>query len=260
MLATLAASTLDKPDREVSRIALDKSLLLHDRLQSSSDHGLPATLRWVARAVRDHNVATLGLAISAWMLAVTAGWFMLEQHANQPGDLSAPPQNWPADSRLDRPANCPVLLVFAHPHCPCTRATLSELERFLARNPDSQQVTVVFTKPSGTPAGWEDTGILRRTRAIPGVTTVVDIDGVESRRFHSITSGVAILYDAGGRLAFYGGITPSRGHEGDSAGLASIQAIISGKRPAVDHSDVFGCPLGTLAGESCIKDGKCPVK
>ena len=200
------------------------------------------------------------MAISVWFLAIAAGWLVVERHANQAGDLSVPPQQWPSDSRLDRPANRPMLLLFAHPHCPCTQATLSELERFLARNPDSQNATIVFTKPSATPAGWEDSGILRRAKAFAGVTTVVDIDGVESRRFHAITSGTALFYDAGGRLAFYGGITASRGHEGGSAGLQALQAIVSGDHPAVDHTYVFGCPLGASANESCSKDGTCRVK
>jgi hypothetical protein len=237
---------------------LETTLTSPDRPQLLAERS-PAVLRGFVRVACNHKAATLGVAISAWLIAVVTGWLLLERHENRPGDLSAPPHNWPADSRLDRQANQPMLLIFAHPHCPCTRATLSELERFLARNLDSQQVTVVFTKPPGTPAGWEEGGNLRRAKAIPGVTTIVDVDGVESRRFHAITSGMVALYDAGGQLAFYGGITSSRGHEGGSDGLAALQAIIAGKRPAVDHSNVYGCPLGTTTTEPCAKDGECRV-
>jgi hypothetical protein len=211
-------------------------------------------------AACNHKAAALVAAISAWLIAVAAGWLVLERHANEPGGIPVPPKTWPSDSQLHRPTGRPILLVFAHPHCPCTRATLSELERFLARDRRSLEVTIVFTRPPGTSAGWEASDILHRAKSMPGVSTVVDIDGVESRRFNAITSGIAMLYDAGGRLAFYGGITPSRGHEGDSAGLAAIEAIISGKRPAIDHANVFGCPLGTPEKAPCTKDGKCLVR
>jgi hypothetical protein len=250
--------------RDIRRFTLEKTLTLPDRPQLSTDHRSPATLRGLARIAFERKAA-LGVFVLFWLIAVIGGWFLLERHANRPGDLSAPPLKWPTESRLDRPANRSTLLLFAHPHCPCTRATLSELERFLARNPDSQQTTIVFIKPPGTPAGWEDTDTLHRAKAIPGVKSVVDVDGVEARRFHAVTSGVAMYYDADGRLAFYGGLTPARGHEGGSDGVAALQAIVSGNRPAIDHANVFGCPLGTPANEpctvkSCTGDGACREK
>jgi hypothetical protein len=244
----------------VSRFALENTLSPHDRPQLSPDQRLSKVLPKLPRAKCGRRVTTLAVVISAWAFAVGAGWFILERHANQPGQLCAPPDTWPADTRLDRQVNRPMLMVFAHPHCPCTRATLSELERFLAQHSDLQQVTIVFTKPPGTPDGWEASDTLQRAKEIPGVTAVVDTDGVESRRFRALTSGEAIFYDARGRLEFFGGITPSRGHEGGNTGLAAIQAIIAGSRPAVDHSNVFGCPLGTPASEPCTKNGECRLK
>ena len=69
-----------------------------------------------------------------------------------------------------------------------------------------------------------------------------DADGVEAARFGAKTSGQALLYAADGRLLFHGGLTPSRGHEGDNEGLRRVTAILDGKA-ARDESPVFGCSL-----------------
>jgi hypothetical protein len=52
-----------------------------------------------------------------------------------------------------------------------------------------------------------------------------------------------LLFDAGGKLAFEGGITAARGHEGDNTGREAIAAHISG-RPAPNSQPTFGCALG----------------
>ena len=57
---------------------------------------------------------------------------------------------------------------------------------------------------------------------------VNDVEGVEARRFGAQTSGTTSLYSPDGRLLFSGGITSSRGHEGDNAGEDALTQAISG--------------------------------
>jgi hypothetical protein len=45
--------------------------------------------------------------------------------------------------------------MFVHPRCPCTRASLGELSRIVARHPSDVDVHVVAIRPDGFPAGWE---------------------------------------------------------------------------------------------------------
>jgi hypothetical protein len=240
---------------------------------SNFAHHLSTAAREVDNRSFRRGSVVLKFAILLWALGIAVGWLMLEGYANRPCELAMPPVQWPVDSQLAVPYQLaerdrlPRLLLFAHPRCPCTRATLAELERFMARNMGKVSATIVFTKPPGAPDGWEESDILRRAQGIAGATTVVDTGGVESRRFQARTSGFAMLYE-GGRLAFYGGLTASRGHEGDSVGLAAIQAILvrsqrsAGAAPSVEHCDVFGCPLQTRDGHAaiCGKDGACPLR
>jgi hypothetical protein len=71
---------------------------------------------------------------------------------------------------------------------------------------------------------------------------MADHAGMESARFGATTSGHAVLFDRAGRKLFDGGITPSRGHQGDSEGLRAIELRLAGIHASA-RTDVYGCPL-----------------
>jgi hypothetical protein len=83
----------------------------------------------------------------------------------------------------------------------------------------------------------------RQAAAIPGVTVHSDDGGVETRRFHAETSGYTVLYDPRGNLLFQGGITSSRGHEGDNAGRTALESLVQGKVFSQVRTSVYGCSL-----------------
>jgi hypothetical protein len=51
------------------------------------------------------------------------------------------------------------------------------------------------------------------------------------------------LYAPTGKLLFSGGITASRGHEGDNVGRSAIVSFILNGHAPVNHTPVFGCSL-----------------
>lgn len=188
--------------------------------------------------------ATLGLL---WLAAVTLGLLGVTAYDSAPSPAEASGQKWPAASSLQRDAEKVTLLLFAHPHCPCTRATLAELERVLAHPAHRPRVYILFVRPEGTPAGWEQTNLWRDATTQPGVTVRVDEDGQEARRFGAVASGHALLYNTQGALVFSGGITAARGHEGDNLGTdalsAALDANVSTPQLAPHRTPVFGCAL-----------------
>jgi hypothetical protein len=138
--------------------------------------------------------------------------------------------------------------MFVHPECPCSRASLGELEKLLVRCAGSIRSEVVFFEPSEKPEKWGDTGLWRQAREMSGVEAMPDIDGVEARLFSARTSGDTFVFDAAGRLVFHGGITSARGHAGDNDGSFAIEAIVHGSPACGGVSDraatpVYGCPL-----------------
>jgi hypothetical protein len=97
-----------------------------------------------------------------------------------------------------------TLVLFAHPHCPCTRASLHELDGLLAETQNRVSVTVVFTIPDGVPADWEQGDLWNSATRIPGVRVIRDQGGGEAHQFDVEGSGHA----PSGKLLFSGGITP----------------------------------------------------
>jgi hypothetical protein len=153
------------------------------------------------------------------------------------------PLTWPEASRLERDRSQPVLVMFIHPHCSCSRASLGELERLIAECQGRFRAHLLFIQPDGTPAGWADTDLWRRAAAIPGANVSLDAAGAEARRFGSETSGHVVLYAPDGRLLFHGGITIARGHEGDSPGRAALRSLLRGEDTTPALVPVFGCAL-----------------
>jgi hypothetical protein len=132
--------------------------------------------------------------------------------------------------------------MFVHPRCPCTQASVAELERLQARSAGQVDLRIVSLLPPGADSDWSDTPLSRRAALLPGTLIVADKDGFESRRFRARTSGETLLYDPAGRLAYHGGITSARGHEGDNPGSDAIASLVSGDN-APTTCPAFGCPL-----------------
>ncbi len=135
------------------------------------------------------------------------------------------------------------MLVFCHPHCPCTRATLAELSRLMGRCGDKLDAYVLFDRPAHATADWDRTSLREQGESIPGVTVLTDVGGDQGLLFNVRTSGEVLLYDSRGQLVFHGGITPARGHEGYSAGRKKIEEFTTMGGPDRVTTPVFGCPL-----------------
>ena len=184
---------------------------------------------------------------AAWMLALVFGFVRLWQYEGAAGAISVAPTLWPANSSLHRDAAVPNLLLFLHPKCPCSRASVEELAKLMATYHRNLVATALIVRPLDAPQDWEHTDLVTSAAAIPGVTVLIDPNGAEAKRFGAATSGQVMLYSATGTLQFAGGITASRGHSGDNAGRATIGAILMNEFKPLDtepaHTPVYGCPL-----------------
>jgi hypothetical protein len=189
-------------------------------------------------------------ALTAWVLAVGAGFGILLRYANTPGRPAAPVERWPRGAPIVRAAaHRPYTLVlFAHSQCGCTSASLAELALIMTCCADQVESTVFFYVPSSYVSSsgaqaWSTSSLWREARRIPGVRLLPDIDGKVARLYGARTSGQTMIYDAAGQLAFAGGITSFRGHSGDNDGRDAIVALLRGQRPRRRATPVFGCAL-----------------
>ncbi len=164
----------------------------------------------------------------------------LLNHTYQPADTIEDIPQWPDESRLKVQVFRPILLAFAHPHCPCFITTLSELRAVSGQDSDLQ-ICVVFASPDGAAENWH-LGRNWDAAKAAGLDTVVDYGCIETRRFRASCSGELMLYKDG-RCQFHGGITAGRGHSGPNAGYVELMRVINGFEPSLSMYPVFGCPL-----------------
>jgi hypothetical protein len=178
-----------------------------------------------------------------WLMAVGAGFGLLSDYQSTKGKAGKTPGQWPSETRIALDVRRDTLLMFVHPQCPCTRASLEELNRLIARSGGNVAAQVWFFRPAGFSEQWTRAGLWQSASAIPGVTAHEDPDGLQARQFGAQTSGYVLLYDTHGRLLFKGGITAGRGHAGDNAGEDALVSILAGKTAHVRETAVFGCSL-----------------
>ncbi len=195
--------------------------------------------------VRD-RVSWTGPLFALWLAALVLGGAWMLRYQLTPGNTRAGSHVWPAGSRLARSAEQPTLLMFLHPQCPCSRASLAELES-LVRTCDASALPalrLVFLSPSGMDAAWARSDLWSRVEAIPGAESVLDVDGAEHRRFGAVTSGETFLFDRRGALRFQGGITAGRGEAGDNPGRRALASVLTSE-PATGNLLVTGTPNNT---------------
>jgi hypothetical protein len=181
--------------------------------------------------LRRHDI---GIALTClWVLAVGASVVRYRAYASAPGSIHEVPAMLPAHTSVGRRGQAAVIM-FVHPDCPCTRASLTELEEAVRGRPPAQLVLVL---------SHDDSSVRDRVARIPGATVFVDAAGTEAERFGARTSGFTVMYDAAGVLRFSGGITGSRGHVGNNAGRMALQSLLANATTTIDRHAVFGCGI-----------------
>jgi hypothetical protein len=194
------------------------------------------------------------LLASIWLASVTSGLGILFVYDHTAGADTSVPAHWPSRSKLPEDSAQPTLIMFAHPKCPCTRASIGELAVLMTHFRNRVNARVIFFRPKGSGEEWLDTDLWRSAEAIPGVIVQADQDGNEARCFQVTTSGHVLLYDVGGKLLFSGGITLSRGHSGDNEGSSAITKWLNHDLAAAAATPVFGCSLLNPKSECRTQD------
>ncbi|MBN9685978.1 MULTISPECIES: RedB protein [unclassified Corallococcus] len=181
--------------------------------------------------------------VGGWFVASALGLGLVWSHASAPGLAATPPVRLP--ERFPRAPDTWTLLVFLHPLCPCSRATLAELTKLLDRHGARLSTRVFVWAPRDAPPDFERSELWMRAMALPGARVVADVDGQVARELGARTSGQVVLYSPDGEERFAGGITSARGHEGDSAGGRALRDLLAAEVPSAATAPVYGCALET---------------
>jgi hypothetical protein len=197
------------------------------------------------RAARSHRMLRFAgiAAFIVWAVAVGAGLERMWRFKTTPGVAANVGSQWPGSDLIQPREGYATLVMFVHPQCSCTRASLEELRKVLEHARAPVSAWVLLLQPKQVAGSWQQTATARAARAIPNVTVIEDREGAEARRFNAQTSGQVALFDPKGQLLFEGGITSARGHVGDNAGEQRVLSLINtGTADGHEHA-VFGCGI-----------------
>lgn len=186
--------------------------------------------------------ARMPFLFGLWLTLLCFGIFISLEYEKTPARVVQAVGPIPSSlSTLPSPAKEFQLLMFAHPKCACTKASLSELARFMYVN-NTVETRIYFIVPRSY-GSWKDSETVKIASKIPGVAVSVDYDGAIAKSYQAVASGECFLFDRKSNLLFHGGITQSRGHEGANAGLDQISSIVRKNTQLTAHNAVYGCAL-----------------
>lgn len=179
-----------------------------------------------------------------WIVAITSGVVLLADYSSVPGRKGVSPRaEWPSESQLELSTENPTVLVFLHPRCPCSRATLRQLARLSADCKGMFELQPVFYCPLAEGDGWAHTDLWTTATTLTTRTPFVDRGGTETARFGARTSGYCLLFSSLGKQRFSGGVTAGRGHEGSNLGYEALTNLLKNHDAPAVELPVYGCAI-----------------
>ena len=185
--------------------------------------------------------------VLVWLIAISTGIAYLTAYSYAPGQAGEPAclSDGLSSEILEACPSCEAfhLVMAVHPRCACTRASLGELEKLLAKCGSKLRATILVFHPNPAVTSWSETGTVKFARSLPNARILSDSDGTWAKELGLKTSGAVILYSANKSPLFQGGITPSRNHHGDNIGSDAILSLVLRKTSIRERSPVYGCVI-----------------
>ena len=197
-----------------------------------------------------HKRGLTAVLLGLWCLVTATGFGFVFVYDQTPGQVAEPQPLTKVDLHWSSPA--PFRLVMGmHPMCPCTRASVDELQRLLLDSQGAIECQVLSFEPASNPEKFRDAKLNRQVELLPNTTLVPDPDGEMAAQLGMHTSGAVVLYDRWGTPMFYGGVTGSRGHVGLSPGGKALLDMVQGSSPATRRTPIYGCPIQEKCETNC---------
>jgi hypothetical protein len=198
----------------------------------------------------------VALLLTLWAVGIGVGANILWRHETTAGAPSRAPSDWPPGSKIPRAAGKTTVILFGHPACPCTMASLEELARVLTSLPNDAEAFLVIEYPKEEASQFDHSPIEARAKEITKLTIIKDVGGSEVKRFGIQTSGETVVYSPSGTRVFSGGITPGRAHQGENAGSSAVIALLHHQPAQTSTTPVYGCALFTSDEAAGLKERK----
>lgn len=192
--------------------------------------------------IRQHTrFASLSLL---WAAVVVYGSVRLMSHDLTPAVATVPPAAASSLNAIAEASNHFTLTMFVHPLCPCSRASVTELQRLLRSPGGRLEFRIYFVVAAGLETDPRETDLWKLAATLPNTTLAIDDNGQAADAFGATTSGQAYVFDGRKSLRFSGGLTSARGKTGETTGSLALLNLLQGETTATPIvSPVFGCSL-----------------
>lgn len=178
-----------------------------------------------------------------WISLLFVGHLVLYEYELTPSPLANSKRVFPQSSDVQLSHGRQNIVMFLHPSCPCSEASVDEFHELMRAGEKDSVGTVVFYMPPEKEPEWSLAPIVQRVKRIRNVTIEYDTDGSRAETFGVTTSGHVLIYDGRGILQFTGGITGSRGHTGENHYFDLAKQCILARKAKYTTTPVFGCAL-----------------
>jgi hypothetical protein len=179
-----------------------------------------------------------------WVGLIVYGSLRVMTHELTPARAAGSPSvSATSNSPVSESAATATLIMFVHPLCPCSQASVAELGRLL-RSADGRLVAkIYFVVPDGLEIDPRESDLWKAAVTLPNTTLLIDRDGAAAK-FGAIASGQTFVFNADHTLRFTGGLTAARGKTGQTNGTRALLNLLEGgaNQPLIE-SPVFGCSL-----------------
>lgn len=192
---------------------------------------------------RTHRHASFLPLALAWLLVTVGAFVTLVDFGFRPGSAAAATKRWPERAPVPRDLSRPTLVVFLHPACTHSQATLDQLVDLLRVTRGEVAVHLLFRLDPIHEPDPELTPLRQRALGLTGTAVGDDTAGQAARLFGATHSGQVLLYGVGGELLFSGGISAVADGNTPHPGRAALQALLTGNPTSENSALVHGCPL-----------------
>lgn len=179
----------------------------------------------------------------AWLGLAAFGLVRVARYDSAPEAVNAIKGDFPSGSIIHLNSATPTVVLFVHPACPCTQASVHQLAEAQAQASRKANIYILIAKPAGHSFAKEAKEMRKLAEQVQGAQVLDDVDCKEAVRFQATVSGQCFVYDPKGKLTFSGGLTRARGHYGTSLGSDTVLALLNGQPTTVRNAPVFGCYL-----------------
>lgn len=177
------------------------------------------------------------VTIGSWLLICVGSIYGFQEYKNQAGLIGSDFSD--SEGVIKGPFH---ILMFIHPKCPCSVASLNALELIIRSCHSQPSAEVIVVGADESQIASNAFALVAKARAIPDAIVRSELLN-EAKLYGARTSGHLVVLNADKQELFRGGITPARGHEGQSVGMECVKSLLTGYAPAERTRPVYGCPL-----------------